>query len=80
MSSANLLIASLSDNHRALLHPRLETVELKQQTILYDVGGRVDAVYFPINSIISLVVTLSRDGVVGDHAQRQRDPDRQRRW
>jgi CRP-like cAMP-binding protein len=76
MSSANLLIASLSDNDRALLHPRLKSIELKQQTILYEPGGRVDAVYFPTSSIISLVVTLSsgeaieaamvgRDGVVG---------------
>jgi CRP-like cAMP-binding protein len=76
MSAQNLLIESLADSDRALLHPHLKSLELKQQTILYEAGDTVDVVYFPTSAVISLVVALStgemieaamvgRDGVVG---------------
>lgn len=60
------------DAMRAILRP----VDLGQQTVLFDVGDKVGAVYFPWNAVVSMVVGLStgemveaamvgRDGVVG---------------
>jgi hypothetical protein len=76
MPAQNLLIESLADSDRGFLRPHLKPIELKQQTILYEAGDTVDAVYFPTTAVISLVVALStgemieaamvgRDGVVG---------------
>lgn len=74
--SSNLLLASLSPSDKQLLEPHLKPHALKSGDVLFDVGQEIDAVYFPFNAIISLVVTLSggeaieaamvgRDGVVG---------------
>ena len=60
------------DAMRTILRP----VDLRQQTVLFDVGDKISAVYFPWNAVVSMVVGLStgemveaamvgRDGVVG---------------
>src|SRR3954466_4315315 len=76
MQKSNLLLESLSPGDTASLQPHLKRVELAQQSVLYHEGGAIEAVYFPMDCIVSLVVGLStgemieaamvgRDGVVG---------------
>jgi CRP-like cAMP-binding protein len=76
MQKSNLLLAALSRSDAAALQPHLKQVFLEQQKILFDANDHVSAVYFPLDSVISLVVGLStgelveaamvgRDGVVG---------------
>ncbi len=72
----NTLLAAFSRSDGELLRPLLRPVYLEQKTVLYEVGGIVDAVYFSTGAIVSLVVSLSsgemiegamvgRDGAVG---------------
>ena len=73
---SNLLLDSLSAADAASVRPLLRPVHLKSKQVLFDAGGRVNAVYFPTGAVISLVIDLSsgmtveaamvgRDGVVG---------------
>jgi CRP-like cAMP-binding protein len=72
----NALLSSLSASDAAALRPHLKAIHLQQKTILYEAGGRIDKVYFPIGAVISLVVALEsgelteaamvgRDGAIG---------------
>jgi CRP-like cAMP-binding protein len=76
MSKSNLLLTSLSRSDAAALQPYLKETVLQQQQVLFEAGRRINGVYFPLDSVISLVVGLStgevveasmvgRDGVVG---------------
>jgi CRP-like cAMP-binding protein len=76
MTKSNRLLASLSQSDSAILQPLLKPTFLEQQRILVDAGESIDGVYFPVDSIVSLVVGLStgetveaamvgNDGVVG---------------
>jgi CRP-like cAMP-binding protein len=76
VEKSNLLLAALSPGDRALIEPRLKPIHLEQTHVIYSPGDTVNAVYFPLNAIVSLVVELSdggmieaamvgRDGVVG---------------
>src|ERR1700710_2361581 len=76
MPNSNIILASLSAADAAALQPHLKNVRLESKTVLYNVGDRVDAVFFPAGAVISLVVGLStgemiessmigNDGVVG---------------
>ena len=78
-NSSNLLLASLSVSDAAALQPHLKPVHLEHEKILFEAGGEVAAIYFPIGAVISLVVGLSsgemveaamvgKDGVVGASA------------
>ena len=73
---SNAILASLSDSDTAALRPHLMATHLHQKTVLYETGDTVSAVYFPINAVISLVVSLAtgemtetamvgKDGAVG---------------
>ena len=73
---SNLLLDSLSASDSAALKPHLRAVRLKSKQILFEAGGRIEAVYFPTGAIVSLVIGLSsgamieaamvgRDGVIG---------------
>lgn len=73
---ANLLLEALSDADRSALKSCLTSVDLAQHHILFDVNDTIEAVYFPTDAAISLVIPLStgevvetamvgRDGVVG---------------
>ena len=75
----NLLLERLPEADRQALSPHLTAVELKQHDILFDVHGVLDAVHFPTDGVVSLVLPLStgeivetaivgRDGVVGGAA------------
>ena len=74
--NTNLLLEALPNNERSALQVHLQPAELSQQQILFDVGDTIDAVYFPTDAVVSLVVPLStgevvetamvgRDGVIG---------------
>ena len=75
MQSANLLLASLSASDAAAIVPHLRPVQLEHQSILFDAGDPIKAVYFPTGAIISLVglstgetveaAMVGKDGVVG---------------
>jgi len=76
MPKFNLLLAQLSPGDTAVLQHHLKPVFLEQARVLFDAGEAIDAVYFPVEAIVSLVVGLStgemieaamvgKDGVVG---------------
>jgi len=57
----NRLLAQLPQEDYERLEPHLKPVTLKSKQILYDVGQPINYVYFPIKSLISVVV-LMEDG------------------
>ncbi|HET7682027.1 MAG TPA: Crp/Fnr family transcriptional regulator [Xanthobacteraceae bacterium] len=77
--SANRFLQSLSPADFELLAPHLRSVELTNAAVLFETGGEIDRVYFPLNGAVSLVVPLGggdmveagmigRDGIVGTPA------------
>ena len=63
----------------AALVPHLRVVELPQETVLFEAGDTIKAIYFPHQGIVSIVVdlasgemietaTVGRDGIVGGPA------------
>jgi CRP-like cAMP-binding protein len=57
--SENHILASLPAEDYQRLSSHLEPVELHHSQILYEAGGSIDYVYFPSNSMISLISQLS---------------------
>jgi CRP-like cAMP-binding protein len=77
--STNLLLASLPPEHMAALVPHLRVVQLPQETVLFEAGDSIKAIYFPHTGIVSIVVDLGsgetietamigRDSLVGGSA------------
>ena len=77
--STNLLLASLPPENMAALMPHLRVVQLPQETVLFEAGDTIKAIYFPHTGIVSLVVDLAsgetietamigRDSLVGGSA------------
>ena len=56
---ANKLLNSLPPPDLAALRPHLKPVDLLQDSILFEIGGAVDQVYFPHSGVVSLVVSLA---------------------
>lgn len=54
----NRLLGSLPDNDYRRLEPNLEFVDLPLGAVLYESGGRLDCVYFPTDSIVSLLYVM----------------------
>jgi CRP-like cAMP-binding protein len=76
MPLSNAILGSLRPGDIAALRPLLKVIHLEQKTVLFEPGEPVELVYFPIDGVISLVVTLldgqvteaamvGNDGVVG---------------
>jgi CRP-like cAMP-binding protein len=74
--NSNAILESLSADDSAALQPHLKLVALEQKKVLFEEGGLISNVYFPINAVASLVIGLSsgemieaamvgRDGVIG---------------
>jgi CRP-like cAMP-binding protein len=72
----NRLLAALPPNEYERLRPRLQDVSFSLGEVVYEFGGHLDYVYFPTNSIVSLLYTMENgtsaemgltgnDGVVG---------------
>ena len=69
--SVNRLLATLPKNEYKRLLPELKTVKLALGEVLYKSGDAIKYVYFPNDSIISLISELSEsssleDGMVGN--------------
>jgi CRP-like cAMP-binding protein len=73
------MLASLSAADFETLRPHLRPVELRQETVLFEVGDEINRAYFPHTGVISLVVNLAsgeiietgmigRDGLLGGSA------------
>ena len=73
---SNAILASLSEGDTAALRPHLKAAHLQQKTVLYEAGDLIKSVYFPVNAVVSLVVSLAtgemteaamvgKDGAVG---------------
>jgi CRP-like cAMP-binding protein len=70
-SSVNRLLATLPKNEYKRLLPKLKTVNLVLGEVLYEPGAAIKYVYFPNDSIISLISELSETswlevGMVGN--------------
>jgi CRP-like cAMP-binding protein len=76
MDNSNRVLASLAPGDLAALKPHLKHVYLEHKRVLFDAGDEIESVYFPMGSVISLVVGLStgdfveiamvgKDGVAG---------------
>lgn len=57
--SSNSVLNALPAPDIAVLRPHLRTVDLPQETILFEVGDAIHQVYFPHSGIVSLVVSLA---------------------
>ena len=51
----NQLLAALSDAECERLRPHLETVDMPLGEVVYESGRTLDYVYFPVDSIVSLL-------------------------
>jgi CRP-like cAMP-binding protein len=58
MLRSNAILSSLSAGDASALQPHLRAIQLPQKTVLYEAGDRITNIYFPINAVVSLVVTL----------------------
>src|SRR5256885_6460171 len=72
----NRLLAALPADEYERLRPFLQPVEFSLSEVVYEFGGQLDYVFFPTNSIVSLLYTMENgtsaemgltgnDGVVG---------------
>jgi CRP-like cAMP-binding protein len=77
--SSNLLLASLPPENIAALLPHMQVVQLPQETVLFEAGDTIKAIYFPHTGLVSIVVDLGsgemietamlgRDSLVGGSA------------
>jgi CRP-like cAMP-binding protein len=75
-TAENRLLGSLPADEYERLRPRLQQVSFSLGEVVYEFGGHLDYVYFPTNSIVSLLYTMENgssaemgltgnDGVVG---------------
>jgi CRP-like cAMP-binding protein len=62
--TSNHFLASLAADDRSALLPHLKSFDLPQETVLYETGDTISAVYFPLAGLVSLVVDLSSGDVV----------------
>jgi CRP-like cAMP-binding protein len=76
MLQSNAILSPLSEGDAAALRPHLKATHLQQKTVLYEAGDTINAVYFPLSAVVSLVVTFAsgemteaamvgRDGAIG---------------
>ena len=57
----NAILNSLDPDQLGKLATNLERVPLKLGDVLYEADGTVDAVYFPIVGVVSIVAELNGD-------------------
>jgi len=60
----NRILAVLPAAERTQLFNIVQNVTLPVKTVLFEPGGAVDAVYFPLNGVISLVTPLQGGAIV----------------
>ena len=60
----NRILAALPQAERLSLFDVLRDVSLPVKTVLFEPGGRIDAVYFPTGGVVSLVTALNAGAIV----------------
>ena len=60
--SSNHLLAALPNTEWQRWHSQLELVDLGLGQVLYEAGGKMSYVYFPIDAIVSLLTVLENGG------------------
>lgn len=55
----NRILSALSPDDYERIAPHLEAVELTSGQVLYEIGKPIEQVYFPTNSMVSLVAQMS---------------------
>src|SRR5258705_11590704 len=60
----NRILAALPIDNYQRLQPFLTPVELSHGMVLYEIGRRIQYVYFPVNSLISLVIPMEDGSTV----------------
>jgi len=63
-SVKNQLLAALPQEENVRLQPKLEAVSLAFKDILYQPSGAIEYVYFPHNSVISLITHMVNGGEI----------------
>jgi Cyclic nucleotide-binding domain len=68
---SNRLLAALPGEVYGRLRPALEPVAFGLGDVVYDTGGRMDHIYFPTSSVVSLIYTMEEGataemGLVGN--------------
>lgn len=56
--SGNHLLSALPKNEWQRWQPHLELIDLKLGQVLYESGGKMQYIYFPVNAIVSLLFVL----------------------
>jgi len=64
ISETNEIISALPQRERNALLPHLETVSLRESTVLNLAGERIDHVYFPTASLISSMIQMQCGTIV----------------
>jgi hypothetical protein len=54
----NYLLAAIASDERERIFPHLQSVDLRLGEILYEPGATLSHVYFPTDSIVSLLYVL----------------------
>jgi CRP-like cAMP-binding protein len=76
LPTGNRLLDALAPQERARLAGEVEEVELELKQRLCEAGGRIDSVYFPLTSVVSMlndadnsggveIATIGNEGLVG---------------
>lgn len=78
-TAGNNLLATMLESDRRALQPFLKEIKLEHHKVLFEASDAIDSVLFPIDAVLSLMVTLQsgemieaamvgRDGVIGASA------------
>src|SRR5688572_19448249 len=55
---ANRLLAALPEEVYGRVHPALEPASFGLGDVVYEVGGRMEHIYFPTSSVVSLIYSM----------------------
>src|SRR5690242_3536166 len=58
-NTSNVFLGSLDRTDFGLLEPHLRTVQLPQESVLFEAGDKINSVYFLHSGIVSILVALS---------------------
>ena len=59
-TASNRVLASIPKRELARLQPNLEPIQLKYGQVLYEPGAAIRHVYFPVNSLVSLLTAVDK--------------------
>jgi CRP-like cAMP-binding protein len=62
--SANLMLAKLPPEERAVLIPHLQEIEIRQGAALQEDGVEIEHIYFPIRGMVSVLIATSTGDLI----------------